>query len=69
MSPRKAMFLKHILHMPNFLRNARDLPQRGHRLYFLTANFWGRLALAINDFFATSFLPSNLISRICYFKA
>jgi hypothetical protein len=51
--PFEAAFLKHSRHMPNFLRKARGLPQRGHRLYFLVENLGLRLAFAIKVFLAT----------------
>ena len=41
--PDSAISLKQILQMPNFLRNARDLPQRPQRLCCLTPNFGFRL--------------------------
>ena len=41
--PDSACSLKQILHSPNFLRNARDLPQRPQRLCTLTPNFGFRL--------------------------
>jgi hypothetical protein len=40
--------------MPNFLKYARDRPQRPQRLYSRTLNFGFRFDLAIHDFFATS---------------
>ena len=43
MYPDSARSRKQILQMPNFLRNARDLPQRPQRLCTLTPNFGFRL--------------------------
>jgi hypothetical protein len=51
-SPREAIFLKQIRHMPNFLRNARLLPQMGHLLYARVVNFCFLIAFAISDFLA-----------------
>ncbi len=45
--------LKQILHTPNLLRYARDLPQRLHRVYARTLNFGVLFVFAIHDFFAT----------------
>ena len=50
--PDSAISLKQILQRPNFLRKARDLPQRPQRLWRCTRNFGGRNAFAISDFFA-----------------
>jgi hypothetical protein len=51
-SPRKAILRKHILQIPNFLKNALGLPQMGHLLYVRVENFCFLCALAIRDFFA-----------------
>gem|GEM_PF-3123043 len=56
-SPLMARFLRHILHISNFLKYALGLPQRGHRLYSLTENFGVLFAFAIRDFFATRIPP------------
>ena len=47
MYPDSAISLKQILQSPNFLRKARDLPQRPHRLCLRTANFGLRLLFSI----------------------
>jgi len=39
-------------HMPNLRRNARERPQRWHRLYLRTAYFGVRFAFTRHDFFA-----------------
>jgi hypothetical protein len=50
--PESAISLKQILQMPNFLRNARDLPQRPQRLCCLTPNFGFRLLFSTMAFLA-----------------
>jgi hypothetical protein len=51
-SPLDASLRKQILQTPNFLMNALGRPQRGHLLYFRTANFALRCDFAIMDFLA-----------------
>jgi hypothetical protein len=53
-SPFKAICRKQILHIPNFLRNARGRPQRWQRLTLRDENFGFALALMISAFFAIS---------------
>lgn len=53
-SPCNARVLKQIRHMPNFLRNARGLPQTRQRLYPRTSNLGLRWDFETNDFFAMS---------------
>lgn len=50
------MFLKHILHIPNFLIYALGLPQMGHLLYPREENFGLRLAFTINEVLVKVFL-------------
>ena len=56
MYPDSAISLKQILQSPNFLRKARDLPQRPHRLCLRTANFGLRLLFSTMAFLAISYL-------------
>ena len=51
-SPRRALSLKQIRHIPNLRINARGLPQMLHRLYWRTLNFCCRFCLATSAFFA-----------------
>jgi len=57
--PWDAIFLKHILHKPNFLIKARGRPQIGHLLYFLTPNLGFLCALFINAFLAKGLSSMN----------
>ena len=52
MYPDSAISRKQILHSPNFLRKARDLPHRPHRLCFLTRNLGFRLLFSTMAFLA-----------------
>jgi hypothetical protein len=53
--PLEARLRKQIRQMPNFLMNARGLPQIGQRLYALTLNFGFRFTFSLSDFLANAF--------------
>ena len=65
MYPDSAISLKQILQSPNFLRKARDLPQRPHRLCLRTANFGLRLLFSTMALRAISYLSSCLVDYCC----
>jgi hypothetical protein len=56
MYPDSAISLKQILHSPNFLRKARDLPHRPQRLCCRTWNFGFRLLFSTMAFLAIAYL-------------
>jgi hypothetical protein len=51
-SPDSAISLKQILQIPNFRRNARDLPHRPHRLCCRAGNFGFRFDFSTMAFLA-----------------
>jgi len=54
-SPDSARLRRQMRHIWNLRKNARGLPQRGHRLYFRTENLGLRFAWAILESLATRF--------------
>ena len=65
MYPDSAISLKQILQSPNFLRKARDLPQRPHRLCLRTRNFGLRLLFSTMALRAITISLSRLVDYCC----